>query len=98
MLKKVSVLALAGLIALPAMSLASGGPNVDDLERKIEDLSRQLEELKAQMGKQAEVDAATSDQLADLAYDLEDLDERSDDWDLAARFKFYGDFRARYDY
>jgi hypothetical protein len=98
MVKKVSVIALAGLIAFPAMSLASGGPNVDDLERKIEDLSRQLEELKAQMGKQAEVDAATSDQLADLAYDLEDLDERSDDWDLAARFKFYGDFRARYDY
>ena len=98
MVKKVSVLALAGLIAFPAMSLASGGPNVDDLERKIEDLSRQLEELKAQMGKNAEVDAATSDQLANLADDLEGFDERADEWDLAARFRFYGDFRSRLDY
>ncbi len=53
MVKKISVLALAGLIAFPAMSLAGGSgkggaANVDDLERKIEELSRQLDELKAQ--------------------------------------------------
>ena len=62
MVKKISVLALAGLIAFPAMSMAGGSgkggaANVDDLERKIEELSRQLDELKAQMGKQGEVDA-----------------------------------------
>ena len=98
MIKKISVLALAGLIALPAAAMASGGPNVSDLEKKIEELSRQLEELKAAMGKQAEVDKATADQLADLSDTVEDFDERADEWDLAARFRFYGDFRARYDY
>jgi len=98
MVKKISALALAGLISLPALSLASGGPNVDDLERKIEELSRQLEELKAQMANQAEVDAATSDQLSDLADSLEGFDERAEAWDLAARFNWYGDFRTRLDY
>lgn len=98
MVKRISVLALAGLIAFPAMSLASGGPNVDDLERKIEELSRQLEEIRSQMGKQGEVDSATSEQLSDLADSLEGFDERADEWDLAARFKLYGDFRTRLDY
>jgi len=96
--KKISALALAGLIALPAMSMASGGPNVDDLERKIEELSRQLEELKAQMANQEEVNSATSDQLSDLEDTLDDFDDRADAWDLAARFKLYGDFRSRLDY
>lgn len=98
MVKKISALALAGLIALPALSMASGGPNVDDLERKIEELSRQLEELKSQMGKQAEVDSATSDQLSDLTDSLEGFDERAEAWDLAARFRWTGDFRTRLDY
>jgi hypothetical protein len=98
MVKTISVLALAGLIAFPAVSMASGGPNAQDLEKKIEELSRQLEELKAAMGKQAEVDKATSAQLSDLSDTIGDFDERADEWDLAARFKFYGDFRARYDY
>ncbi len=98
MVKTISVLALAGLIALPAVSMASGGPNAQDLEKKIEELSRQLEELKAAMGKQAEVNKATSTKLSDMSDTLDDFDERSDEWDLAARFKFYGDFRARYDY
>ena len=104
MVKKISVLALAGLIALPALSMAGGSggkgsaANVDDLERKIEELSRQLDELKAQMGKQGEVDAATSQQLSELAGDLEGFDERAEAWDLAARFKLYGDFRTRLDF
>ncbi len=102
MVKKISVLALAGLIALPAAALAGGsgggGADVNDLERKIEELSRQLEELKAQMGKQQEVDAATSEQLSDLQDDLYDLDDRADAWDLAARIQLYGDFRTRLDY
>jgi hypothetical protein len=96
MVKKISVLALAGLFALPALSVASGGPNVQDLERKIEELSRQLEELKSAMGKQAEMNEATAAQLEDL--DMDDLEDKMDDWDLAARFKLNGDFRSRLDY
>ncbi len=96
MVKKISVLALAGLFALPAVSLASGGPNVQDLERKIEELSRQLEELKSAMGQQAEMNKATAEKLDDM--DMEDLEDRMDDWDLAARFKLNGDFRSRLDY
>ena len=98
MIKKVSVLALAGLIALPTLSIASGGPNVEDLERKIEELSRQLEQLKASMGKKGEVDQSVNKRMADLEESVEGLDERADEWDLAARFKFYGDFRSRLDY
>ena len=96
MVKKISVLALAGLFAFPALSAASGGPNVQDLERKIEELSRQLEELKSAMGQQAEMNKATAAQLEDL--DMDDLEDRMDDWDLAARFKLNGDFRSRLDY
>ncbi len=96
MVKKISVLALAGLFAFPALSVASGGPNVNDLERKIEELSRQLEELKSAMGQQAEMNEATASKLDDL--DLEDLEDKMDEWDLAARFKFFGDFRSRLDY
>lgn len=98
MVKKVSVLALAGLIAFPAVSIASGGPNVQDLERKIEELSRQLEDLKAAMGEQTEENKAMSEQVSDMSDMLDDFDERADDWDLAARFKFSGDFRSRMDY
>ena len=36
--------------------------------------------------------------MANLADDLEGFDERADEWDLAARFRFYGDFRSRLDY
>ncbi len=91
MVKKISVFALAGLLAIPAMAMASAGPNVTDLEKKIEELSRELDELKAAMDAQKEV----SDKLSDS---VDDLDERSDDWDLAARIKFFGDFRTRLDY
>ena len=95
MVKKISVIALAGLFALPALSVASGGPNVQDLERKIEELSRQLDELKSAMGQQAEMNRATAEKLDDL--DLEDLEDKMDEWDLAARFKLNGDFRSRLD-
>ncbi len=46
MVKKISVLALAGLLALPGAALAAGS---GDLEAKIAELTRQLEELKAQV-------------------------------------------------
>jgi hypothetical protein len=91
MVKRFSIIALAGLITLPAMAMASAGPNAADLERKIEEMSRQLDELKAAMAAQKEVNDA-------LSANVDDLDERSEEWDLAARFKFFGDFRSRLDY
>jgi hypothetical protein len=95
MVKKFSMLALAGLIALPAVASASGGANANDLERKIEELSLQLDQLKAQMAENAGV---SQDDFNDLADTVGNLEGRSDSWDLAARIKFYGDFRARLDY
>ncbi len=46
MVKKISILALAGLIALPGAALAASNA---DLEAKIAELTRQLQELKAQV-------------------------------------------------
>lgn len=91
MVKKISIIALAGLIAFPAIAVASAGPNVTDLERKIEELSKQLDDLKAGLAAQKEVSDA-------LSNSVDSLDERSGDWDLAARIKFFGDFRSRLDY
>jgi len=99
MVKKISVFALAGMLALPALSLAGGtGPDVVDMAKKIEALSRQLDELRAAMAAQAVTNKELAATVEGLDENYEDLDERADDWDLAARFKFYGDFRARGDY
>jgi hypothetical protein len=95
MVKKFSMLALAGLIALPAVASASAGKAPSDLNAKIEEMSRQLEALKAQMAQQNESISEYGDKVDDMS-DM--LDEKSEAWDLAARFKFYGDFRARMDY
>ncbi len=94
MVKKISMLALAGLIALPAAASASAGKTPTDLTSKIEELSRQLDALKAQLAKQNETIAQYGDKVDDMD---ELLEEKSEAWDLAARFKFYGDFRARVD-
>lgn len=92
MVKKISMLALAGLLAMPVIASAGAGPKAGgDLERKIQDLSAQLDQLKAQMAAQAEANKATSAKVADL-------NDRADDWDLASRIKLYGDFRARMDF
>lgn len=93
MVKKISMLALAGLMALPVMASAGAGPakSGGDLERKIQDLSAQLDQLKAQMAAQAEANKATNAKVADL-------NDRAADWDLASRVKLYGDFRARMDF
>ena len=96
MVKKFSMLALAGLIALPAVAAASGGANANDLERKIEELSMQLDQLKAQMAENT--GGISQEDFNDLSDTVGDLEDRSDAWDLAARVKFYGDFRARLDY
>lgn len=91
MRKQLSVAALAGLLALPQAVMAGGGANVADLERKIEELSRQLNELKSAMAEQTETNEAQD-------ATLDELDERSEEWDLASRIRFYGDFRSRLDY
>ncbi|MCF8055034.1 MAG: DUF3373 domain-containing protein [Desulfocapsa sp.] len=99
MVKKFSMLALAGLIALPAVAFASGagaGADANDLERKIEDLSRQLQQLKAQMA-ESTGDGVNRNDFNELADSVGDLEDRSESWDLAARFAFYGDFRSRLD-
>ena len=97
MVKKFSTLALAGLIALPGVAAASSGdPSPGgNLEQQINELSRQLDELRAQMAKQGEEISAVGEGVEDNA---EILEEKGPGWDLAARFKLYGDFRARYDY
>jgi hypothetical protein len=98
MIKKFSMLALAGLIALPVVASAGMGPQSSDLDRKIQDLSAQLDQLKAQMASQAEANAPTSAKVGDLNNTVTGFSERAEDWDLAARFKLDGDFRARMDY
>jgi len=95
MVKRLSMLALAGLMVLPAMASAGGGKNKADLERKVEELSRQLDELKAQMAQQNEAISQYGDKVDDMDSMLE---EKSEKWDLASRFQFDGDFRARGDY
>ncbi len=94
MIKKFSMLALAGLIALPIAASAGVGPQANDLDRKIQDLSSQLDQLKAQMAAQAEANAATNAKIGDM----KDFSDRAEDWDLAARFKLDGDFRSRLDF
>ena len=92
-LKTIALLGGAGLVALPTGALA--GASQSELERKIEELSRQLQELKAQVGKQKETITTYSDKVDSMD---SMLDEKSEAWDLASRFKISGDFRARGDY
>ncbi|MCX5869364.1 MAG: DUF3373 family protein [Deltaproteobacteria bacterium] len=98
MVKKFSMLALAGLIALPVLASAGVGPQASDLDRKIQDLSSQLDQLKAQMAAQAEANAATKAKVGALDNTVAGFSDRASDWDLAARVKLYGDYRARLDY
>lgn len=95
MVKRLSILAVAGLIALPTLATAGGGRTQADLEKKIDELSRQLDELKAQMAKQNETITEYGSKVNDMDSMLE---EKSEAWDLASRFQFDGDFRARGDY
>jgi hypothetical protein len=105
MLKKISVLALAGLISLPAVALAGGGSA--DLESRINALTKELEALKAQMGQMKPAPAPAPgkncctevNQLKeDYEEAMERLDERAEGWDLASRLQLYGDFRFRGDF
>ncbi len=109
MFKKISTLALASLIALPAIAGAGSTNAADDLAAQVDRLTRELNNLKAQMAAMKEGQGADPKELADLREQMkalqdnqeaafDDLDERSAAWDLASRFQLFGDFRARYDY
>ncbi len=103
MVKRFSTLVLAGLIMFPAAGLlaspgvaaASAGKVPADLTQKINELSREIDELKAQLAQQNEAVTAVGNHV-DSMDDM--LADKSKDWDLAARFKLFGDFRARLDY
>jgi outer membrane murein-binding lipoprotein Lpp len=95
MVKRFSILALTGLIALPTLAVAGGGASPADLEKKINELSRQLDELKSQMAQQKETVTKVSGKVNEMDTVLE---TKSESWDEASRFKFSGDFRARGDY
>lgn len=95
MVKQFSILALTGLIALPTLAVAGGNASPADLENKINELSRQLDELRSQMAKQNETVTKVSSKVNTMDTMLEDKSEK---WDMASRFQFNGDFRARGDY
>ena len=95
MVKNFSLIALAGLLVLPALASAGGSKSPAALEQKINDLARQLDELKAQLAQQNEAITEYGGKVDDMDSMLE---EKSEAWDLAARFQFDGDFRARGDY
>lgn len=89
MVKKLTVLALAGTLALPAAALAGGG--AADMQNQIDALTRQLEQLKSQLAKM-------QDDQADIKETQESFEEKAEGWDLASRVHISGDFRARGDY
>ncbi|MGV1100473.1 DUF3373 family protein [Thiovibrio sp. JS02] len=95
MVKKISTLALAGLLALPAMASAGAG-STSDMQSQIDALTKQLEQLKAQMANMKTAPAAAP--AGDLSERVEALEDRSEAWDLSSRIQFSGDFRARMDY
>ena len=90
MVKKISVLALAGLLALPVMASAGAGgaaATTSDMQAQMDALTKQLNALKAQM---AQIKTAQDDKF-------EDFDEKAEKWDLASRFQWSGDIRNRMD-
>lgn len=90
MVKKISTLALAGLLALPALASAGAGgaAATSDMQAQVDALTKQLNALKAQM----------SDLKSTQDSKFEAFNEKADKWDLASRIQFSGDFRARGDY
>jgi hypothetical protein len=85
MVKKISVVALAGLLALPAVALAQPA---DRLEQRIEALTRELGELRAQMQEMKEANAEMA----------EEFEEKAERWDAGSRFEISGDLRNRLDF
>jgi hypothetical protein len=88
MVKKISTLALATILAIPvAASAGAGGMSNAELDAKIEKLTRefqkQISDLRTQVGEQKETITA--------------FEEKADKWDLASRFQWSGDIRTRMD-
>lgn len=91
MVKKISVLALAGLLALPVMASAGAGgaaATTSDMQAQMDALTKQLNALKAQM---AQIKTAQDEKF-------ENFDEKAEKWDLASRFQWSGDMRNRVDF
>ncbi len=89
---------MAGLLAVPMAVSAGNKPDTDDLTRRVEELSRELSELKAALAAQKNTTNQTTKRVDDMENVVIDLNDRADDWDVASRFKFSGDFRTRLDY
>jgi hypothetical protein len=98
MRKKISAVVLAGIFAMPMTASAVKQPEANDLSRKVEELSRELEELKAAMAAQKNETSQTAQKVNQMENVVIDLSDRSDNWDVASRFQFSGDFRTRMDY
>lgn len=96
MVKKISTLALAGLLALPAMASAGAGgaAGTSDIQAQVDALTRQLEQLKSELAKVKAAPAPTTDQSSRI----EALEDKAEKWDLASRFQWSGDIRNRVDY
>ncbi|MBU0909823.1 MAG: DUF3373 family protein [Proteobacteria bacterium] len=114
MLKKISTIALAGLLAFPVMATAGSTNATSDLAAQVDRLTQELANLKAQMAAMREGQGPATDmkaqkEIADLKNQMkalednqkeafDDLDEKSEAWDLASRVQLFGDFRARGDW
>ncbi|MBI5556919.1 MAG: DUF3373 domain-containing protein [Deltaproteobacteria bacterium] len=114
MFKKISTIALLGLLALPAMAAAGSSNAASDLAAQVDRLTKELANLKAQMAAMKEGQGPAADpkaqkEIADLKSQMKalednqkaafaDLDEKSEAWDLASRVQLFGDFRARADW
>ena len=109
MRKKISLIALAGMLTLPTGSVLAGpaqgrydGIDSEHLNQKIEDLYRELDALKTQLAEQEEtLDGKVGGMEAEvqgMRGALAGWEKKSAAWDMAARFKLSGDFRSRLDY
>lgn len=85
MVKRISTLALAALLAAPAVATAASQA---DLEAKIERLTNELSKLQQEMATLKE----------DTGGKVESISEKAEKWDEAARIQLSGDFRSRLDY
>ncbi|MDH4319169.1 MAG: DUF3373 family protein, partial [Desulfobulbaceae bacterium] len=92
MVKKISMLALAGMVALPGIAAAGAGATPRDLDQKIDELNREIDALKSKISEQNESLAAVDDKINNVESDLESRKG------AVSSIEFSGDFRTRFDY
>jgi hypothetical protein len=108
MIKKISMMALAGILTLPSSAVLAGsgkGPQsslaAEDINQKIEALYQELDTLKAQLAQQEEKLEGTVEgmeaEVQGIRSTVAGWEKKSAAWDWAARFKLSGDFRSRFD-